>query len=172
MAEPHTPLPPRDPLDPLPPDAVASTEQGATVRATDRHGRGLRHPWPLTQRGRTTRQDALVTAVEAALERLGSLESPALRSVTVTIHRIPDHAEELLARLRRGDRPGPEQRWSHVERSERGAISVTLYERALLAAIEREDLDTAVYATLVARCAEISGCSPEDLDPRWGRLED
>lgn len=143
---------------------------GVPVRSRDRHGRGLRHPLPLGRRARRSRQDRLEEAVQKAVENLGGLGEPGLLGVVVRVQRIPDHADALLSRLRAGMRPGPEQLWSSVSRRDDGTLVVTLHERPILAAVEPEELDTAVYATVLARCAEALGRDPQQLDPGWGSL--
>lgn len=111
-----------------------------------------------------------MAAVEKAVERLGGLGEPALIGVVVRVQRVPDHAEELLQELRAGMRPGPERLWASVGRRRDGTLVVTLHERPILEAVEPEELDTAVYATVLARCAAEIGRDPEQLDPDWGSL--
>ncbi len=149
---------------------VRAGSDSVPQRSRDRHGRGLRHPMPLGRRGRRTRQDRLMAAVEKAVERLGGLGEPALIGVVVRVQRVPDHAEELLQELRAGMRPGPERLWASVGRRRDGTLVVTLHERPILEAVEPEELDTAVYATVLARCAAEIGRDPEQLDPDWGSL--
>lgn len=140
------------------------------VRSRDRHGRGVRHPVPLGRRARRSRQDRLEEAVQQAVEKLGGLGEPGLLGVVVRVQRIPDHADALLSRMRAGMRPGPEQLWSSLARRGDGTLVVTLHERPILAAVEAGELDTAVYATVLARCAEALGRDPQQLDPGWGNL--
>ena len=111
-----------------------------------------------------------MAAVEKAVERLGGLGEPALLGVVVRVQRIPNHAEALLQELRAGMRPGPERLWASVGRRKDGTLVVTLHERPILEAVEPGELDTAVYATVLARCAEEIGRDPEQLDPGWGSL--
>ncbi|PZQ78724.1 MAG: hypothetical protein DI545_05625, partial [Micrococcus luteus] len=83
-----------DPLDPLPfraGDAAGAepgveggpAEAGVSSPAgrggRDRRGRGLRHPRPFGARSERGRGEALLTAVEKAVDRLGSLDAPGLR---------------------------------------------------------------------------------------------
>ncbi|WP_141756376.1 hypothetical protein [Micrococcus sp. HMSC067E09] len=143
---------------------------GVPWRSRDRHGRGLRHPLPLGRRARRTRQDRLETAVEKAVEKIGGLGEPALIGMVVRVQRIPDHADGLLRELRAGMPPGPERLWASVGRRGDGTLVVTLHERPILSAVESDELDTAVYATVLARCAEEIGRDPEQLDPGWGSL--
>ena len=142
----------------------------APVRTRDRHGRGMRHPVPLGRRARRSRQDRLETAVEKAVEKISGLGEPALIGMVVRVQRIPDHADGLLQELRAGMRPGPERMWASVDRRADGTLVVTLHERPILADVEPEELETAVYATVLARCAEEIGRDPEQLDPDWGSL--
>lgn len=145
-------------------------ERSVPWRPRDRHGRGLRHPVPLGRRARRSRQDRLMAAVERAVEKIGALGEPALIGIVVRVQRIPDHADGLLQELRAGMRPGPERLLASVGRRSDGTMVVTLHERPILSAVEPEELDTAVYATVLARCAEEIGRDPEQLDPGWGSL--
>ena len=111
-----------------------------------------------------------MAAVEKAVEKIGALGEPALLGIVVRVQRIPDHADGLLQELRAGMRPGPERLWATLGRRGDGTMVVTLHERPILSAVEPEELDTAVYATILARCAEEIGRDPEQLDPDWGSL--
>lgn len=157
---------------PVPADVAAATAQGsawAVARGTkDRHGRGLRHPLPRGRRARRSRQDLLTAAVEQAVDRLGALGEPALDGVVVRVQRVPDHADALLQQLHAGLRPGPERHWASAERRPEGTVVITVQERPLLSSVESAELGRAVYAAVLARCAEQIGRTPEDLDPRWG----
>ena len=183
-----------DPLDPLPfragdaagaepgveggpvetgapqPGAAASGAGGHGARRTrDRRGRGLRHPRPFGARSERGRGEALLTAVEKAVDRLGSLDAPGLRHVTARVERIPDRLDERLRELHAGRERDEEALFARAERQGRDGVLITLFERPLRDAADPADLEGAVYGVALSRCADALGVDPQVLDPSWGR---
>lgn len=173
-----------DPLDPLPFRAgdAAGAEPGveggpaeagvsspAARGGRDRRGRGLRHPRPFGARSERGRGEALLTAVEKAVDRLGSLDAPGLRHVTARVERIPDRLDERLRELHAGQERDEEALFARAERQGRDGVLITLFERPLRDAADPADLEGAVYGVALSRCAEALGVDPQVLDPSWGR---
>ncbi|QCP08639.1 hypothetical protein FDF08_12230 [Micrococcus luteus] len=152
------------------PGAAASGAGGQRARRTrDRRGRGLRHPRPFGLRSERGRGEALLTAVEKAVDRLAALEAPGLRHVTARVERIPDRLDERLRALRAGAERDEETLFARAERQGQDGVVITLFERPLRDAADPEDLDGAVYGVALSRCAEALGVDPQVLDPGWGR---
>ena len=135
----------------------------------DRHARGLRHPRPFGARSERGRSEALLTAVEKAVERLGDLEAPGLARVTVRVERIPDRLEERLRLLHAGAEQDEESLFARAEREGPDGVLLTLFERPLMESADPGDLDGAVYGVALSRCAQALGVDPQVLDPSWGR---
>ena len=152
------------------PGAAASGAGGHSARRTrDRRGRGLRPPRPFGLRSERGRGEALLTAVEKAVDRLAALEAPGLRHVTARVERIPDRLDERLRALRAGAERDEETLFARAERQGQDGVVITLFERPLRDAADPEDLDGAVYGVALSRCAEALGVDPQVLDPGWGR---
>lgn len=156
-----------DPLSPLPAGAGGTSRTGR--RARDRRGRGLRHPRPFGARSERGRGEALLTAVEKAVERLAALDAPGLRHVTARVERIPDRLDERLAALHAGAERDEETLFARATRQGRDGVVITLFERPLKDAADPDDLDGAVYGVALSRAAEALGVDPQVLDPEWGR---
>lgn len=138
-------------------------------RTRDRRGRGLRHPRPFGTRSERGRGEALLTAVEKAVDRLAALEAPGLRHVTARVERIPDRLDERLHALRAGAERDEETLFARAERQGGDGVVITLFERPLREAAEPDDLEGAVYGVALSRCADALGVDPRVLDPEWGR---
>lgn len=162
---------PSDPFAPLtPPQGEAPGREGrGRARTRDRHGRGLRHPAPFGARSDRGRGEALISAVERAVERLADLEAPGLARVSVRVERIPDRLEERLRLLEAGAEQDEESLFARAERHGTDGVLLTLFERPLVEAAEPGDLDGAVYGVALSRCAAALGVDPQVLDPHWGR---
>ncbi|WP_256971948.1 hypothetical protein [Micrococcus luteus] len=142
---------------------------GAARRTRDRRGRGLRHPRPYGERSERGRTEALLTAVEKAVDRLGALDAPGLRHVTALVERIPDRLDERLRALHAGAERDEETLFARAERQGQDGVVITLFERPLRDAADPDDLDGAVYGVALSRAAEALGVDPQVLDPDWGR---
>ncbi|WP_344770813.1 hypothetical protein [Micrococcus endophyticus] len=152
------------------PGAAASGAGDHGARRTrDRRGRGLRHPRPFGMRSERGRGEALLTAVEKAVDRLAALEAPGLRHVTARVERIPDRLDERLHALRAGAERDEETLFARAERQGGDGVVITLFERPLREAAEPDDLEGAVYGVALSRCADALGVDPRVLDPEWGR---
>ncbi len=154
---------------PQPGDAASGAGGQRARRTRDRRGRGLRHPRPFGLRSERGRGEALLTAVEKAVDRLAALEAPGLRHVTARVERIPDRLDERLRGLRAGAERDEETLFARAERQGQDGVVITLFERPLRDAADPEDLDGAVYGVALSRCAEALGVDPQVLDPGWGR---
>lgn len=173
---------PSDPLGPLPAGEGddARPERGTAggpagggspaARGTrDRRGRGLRHPRPYGTRSERGRGEALLHAVEKAVDRLGDLDTPALQRITARVERIPDRLDERLRELHAGGDRDEEAMFARAERQGTDGVLITLFERPLRDAADPADLEGAVYGVCLSRCAEALGVDPQVLDPEWGR---
>lgn len=162
---------PADPLAPLPPLPPARRD-GRGPRPglrRDVRGRGLRHPLPFGARAGRGRADALMDAVEKAVDRLAGLQAPGLRRVAARLERIPDRLDERLALQRARAVADEEGLFGRAERDGADGVVITLFERPLTESADPADLEEAVYAVALSRCAAALGVDPQVLDPSWGR---
>ncbi len=145
------------------------TARPARARRRDRRGRGLRGPvLPACLPAAHSRNEAFDAYLSAAVSRLAEVCGPAVEEARFRATMVPEDLEARLEAVRVWGAAMVDDPTGSTRRDADGTAVITIHRRPLEARCPTPAmLPDLVYAAVVEQWAELTGLTPEAVDPDY-----